>query len=63
MMTYLEHDVLPFPHVKGIDLGPAMKRKVVCFKSLEKLNYFYFYLIRILLKKKSFNMLMNFLFH
>ena len=28
MMTYLENDVLPFPHVKGIDLGPAMKRKV-----------------------------------
>jgi len=27
-MTYLEKDVLPFPHVKGIDLGPAMKRKV-----------------------------------
>ncbi|CAF0801684.1 unnamed protein product [Adineta ricciae] len=27
MMTYLEKDVLPFPHVKGIDLGPAMKRK------------------------------------
>jgi len=28
-MTYLEHDILPFPHIKGIDLGPAMKRKVV----------------------------------
>jgi hypothetical protein len=28
MMTYLEHDILPFPHIKGIDLGPAMKRKV-----------------------------------
>jgi hypothetical protein len=28
MMTYLEKDVLPFPQVKGIDLGPAMKRKV-----------------------------------
>jgi hypothetical protein len=28
MMTYLEKDVLPFPNVKGIDLGPAMKRKV-----------------------------------
>ncbi|CAF1098280.1 unnamed protein product [Rotaria sordida] len=27
MMTYLEHDILPFPHIKGIDLGPAMKRK------------------------------------
>ena len=29
MMTYLEKDVLPFPHVKRIDLGPAMKRKVI----------------------------------
>jgi hypothetical protein len=28
MMTYLEKDVLPFPHVKGIDLGPTMKRLV-----------------------------------
>ncbi|CAF0791335.1 unnamed protein product [Adineta steineri] len=27
MMTYLEKDVLPFPHIKGIDLGPSMKRK------------------------------------
>jgi hypothetical protein len=31
MMTYLEDEVLPFPHIKGIDLGPAMKRKVVFF--------------------------------
>ncbi len=29
MMTYLEKDVLPFPHVKRIDLGPEMKRKVI----------------------------------
>jgi hypothetical protein len=28
LLTYLEHDILPFPHIKGIDLGPAMKRKV-----------------------------------
>ncbi|CAF0852269.1 unnamed protein product [Adineta steineri] len=27
MMTYLERDILPFPHIKGIDLGPAMIRK------------------------------------
>jgi hypothetical protein len=27
-MTYLEHDVLPFPSIKGIDLGPAMRQKV-----------------------------------
>jgi len=33
MMTYLEKDVLPFPDVKGIDLGPAMKRKVCKKKS------------------------------
>jgi len=31
MMTYLEKDVLPFPHLKEIDLGPAMKRKVLFF--------------------------------
>jgi hypothetical protein len=31
-MTYLENDVLPFPDVKGIDLGPAMKRKVFLIK-------------------------------
>jgi len=60
MMTYLEKDVLPFPHVKRIDLGPAMKRKVI--EKKETLN-FYLFLIRILPKKKSFNMPMNFLFH
>ncbi|CAF3389096.1 unnamed protein product [Rotaria socialis] len=27
MLTYLEHDILPFPDIEGIDLGPAMKRK------------------------------------
>ncbi|CAF1133884.1 unnamed protein product [Adineta ricciae] len=27
MMTHLERDVLPFSHISGIDLGPAMKRK------------------------------------
>ncbi|CAF1950333.1 unnamed protein product [Rotaria magnacalcarata] len=26
MMTYLMKDILPFPHLKEIDLGPAMKR-------------------------------------
>ncbi len=38
MMTYLEKDVLPFPDVKGIDLGPAMKRKV-CKKKKAKVFY------------------------
>ena len=28
MMTQLEDEILPFPHAKGIDLGPSMKRKV-----------------------------------
>jgi len=28
MMTYLETDVLPFPDVQRIDLGPTMRRKV-----------------------------------
>ncbi|CAF2449782.1 unnamed protein product [Rotaria sp. Silwood2] len=27
MMTYLVKDILPFPHLKGIDFGPAMKQK------------------------------------
>ncbi|UJR30237.1 hypothetical protein I4U23_017775 [Adineta vaga] len=27
MMTYLERDILPFPNINGIDLGPTMKRK------------------------------------
>ena len=31
MMTYLEKDILPFPHLNRIDLGPAMKRKVFHF--------------------------------
>jgi len=38
MMTYLEKDVLPFPDVKGIDLGPAMKRKVCKTKKSFYLN-------------------------
>ena len=33
-MTYLEKDVLPFPHIQRIDLGPAMKRKVIELFSL-----------------------------
>ncbi|CAF1222359.1 unnamed protein product, partial [Rotaria sordida] len=27
MMTYLVKDILPFPYLKGIDLGPAMKQE------------------------------------
>ncbi len=61
MMTYLEHDILPFPHIKGIDLGPAMKRKV--FKKTIFSCFHFFHLIRILPKKKSFNMPMIFSFH
>lgn len=34
MMTSLERDVLPFPHVDGIDLGPSMQRKVFLSLSL-----------------------------
>jgi hypothetical protein len=44
MMTYLENDVLPFPHIKRIDLGPAMKRKVAFFllkKILFELGFCY----------------------
>jgi hypothetical protein len=62
MMTYLEDDVLPFPHIKGIDLGPTMKRKVFVFL-IKRTNDHLVFLIRILLKKESFNMLMNFSFH
>ncbi len=39
MMTYLEKDILPFPHVKRIDLGPAMKRKVVVEKNILLLDF------------------------
>jgi hypothetical protein len=60
MMTYLENDVLPFPSIKGIDLGPAMKRKVLREDLFSHLNTFEF---RVSLKKKFFNMLMIFLFH
>jgi hypothetical protein len=61
MMTYLEKDVLPFPHVKRIDLGPEMKRKVIHAKQTK--SDFCLFLFRILLKRKSLNMPMNFLFH
>jgi hypothetical protein len=41
MMTYLEKDVLPFPHLKEIDLGPAMKRKVLFFeKKIFSIRFF-----------------------
>ncbi len=52
MMTYLEKDVLPFPHVKKIDLGPAMKRKVVAKKNilLWDFNFLEFY------RRKTFSL-------
>ncbi len=42
MMTYLEKDILPFPHVKRIDLGPAMKRKVIHDKDKSFKNRFFY---------------------
>jgi hypothetical protein len=62
MMTYLEKDVLPFPHVKGIDLGPAMKRKVF-FILKTSFSWNDIFSIRILPKKNFFIMPMNFLCH
>ena len=61
MMTYLEEDVLPFPHIKGIDLGPAMKRRVFDLRQIKTAQLFF--LIRISPRNESFNMRMSFLFH
>lgn len=58
MLTSLEPDILPFPHVKGIDLGPTMRRKVR--EPLHSKNRGISVLsIRILLKKTSFVMPTN----